>query len=86
MVARDAHNVTGLSSNLGGSTKLTKGHNVSGGELLFLIIVILFFIGMINGVIKCFIRQPVVAVLLLLFFLPGLLFWAFIEIFTDDVK
>lgn len=64
-----------------------KGYNVSGvGDLLILVILVLILIGLINGVIKCFIRQPVVAVLLLLFFLPGLLFWAFIEIFTDDVK
>ena len=56
------------------------------GDALLVIIMILIIIGLISGVIKCFQRQPIVAILLLLFFLPGLLLWALFEIFTDDVK
>jgi hypothetical protein len=56
------------------------------GDALLVIIMIIIIIGLSIGVIKCFQRQPIVAVLLLLFFLPGLLIWALLEIFTDDVK
>jgi predicted KAP-like P-loop ATPase len=39
-----------------------------------------------KGVIKTFKRQPVVAILLILFLFPVYLIWAFVELFTDPIE
>ena len=49
--------------------------------LLFLLIVVLFIIGLVSGGIQTFQRQWVVALLLFLFFTPIWICWALIENF-----
>ena len=54
-----------------------------------IIIVVLVAIGLVflmfKGVVKTFRRQPIVAVLLILFLFPVWLIWAFVEMFTNPV-
>lgn len=55
-------------------------------ELLILLAVIAgLLLLMIKGVVKTFKRQPVVAILCIIFLLPIYLIWAFVELFTGDI-
>ena len=49
--------------------------------LLLLLLIVALIIVVIPGIIKAFRRQPVVAALFLIFFFPGLVIWALVEIF-----
>jgi hypothetical protein len=56
----------------------------------FFLIIIVILIGLLiicallKGIIKTFKRQPVVAILCVIFLLPIYLIWAIVEIFTND--
>ena len=50
------------------------------------IIVLVLFILLIKGVIKTFKRQPIVAILCIIFLFPIYLIWAFVEIFTGSIE
>ena len=50
------------------------------------IIILVTLILLIKGVIKTFKRQPIVAILCIIFLLPIYLVWAFIEIFTGTIE
>ena len=50
------------------------------------IIVLVIFILLIKGVIKTFKRQPIVAILCIIFLFPIYLIWAFVEIFTGSIE
>jgi hypothetical protein len=54
------------------------------GALVFFVVVVIFFL-LITGVVKTFKRQPVVAILCLIFLFPLYLIWAFVELFTVDI-
>ena len=54
------------------------------GALIFFGVVVIFFL-LLSGVIKAFKRQPVVAILCLIFLFPLFLIWAFVELFTADI-
>ena len=54
--------------------------------LIIAVIGIVLFIALIKGVIKTFKRQPIVAILLILFLFPIYLIWAFVELFTDPIE
>ena len=51
-----------------------------------LIVCLVIFFLVIKGVIKTFKRQPVVAILCIIFILPVYLIWAFIELFTGSIE
>jgi hypothetical protein len=48
-------------------------------EFIIIILVLLFFYIMANGAVKTFEREPVVAILCIIFLLPIWLIWAFFE-------
>ena len=50
------------------------------------IIVLVILILLIKGVIKTFKRQPIVAMICMIFLLPIYLVWAFLEIFTGTIE
>ena len=50
------------------------------------IILLIIFILLIKGVIKTFKRQPIVAILCIIFLFPIYLVWAFVEIFTGTIE
>ena len=50
------------------------------------IILLVIFILLIKGVIKTFKRQPIVAILCIIFLFPIYLVWAFVEIFTGTIE
>jgi uncharacterized membrane protein YqjE len=50
--------------------------------IVALVVVIALLFLMIKGVIKTFKRQPIVAILCVIFLTPIYLIWAFIELFT----
>ena len=50
------------------------------------IIVLVILILLIKGVIKTFKRQPIVAILCIIFLFPIYLIWAFVEIFTGSIE
>ena len=57
-------------------------------ETLLIVIVIgivLFFL-LIKGVVKTFKRQPIVAIICIIFIFPIYLFWAFVELFTAPIR
>jgi len=54
--------------------------------IIIVIICIVIFLLVIKGVIKTFKRQPVVAILCIIFLIPIYLIWAFIELFTGPIK
>jgi hypothetical protein len=54
--------------------------------LAIAIILIVLFFALIKGVIKTFKRQPVVAILCIIFLFPFYLVWAFVEMFTGPVE
>ena len=41
---------------------------------------------LIKGVVKTFKRQPIVAILCIIFLLPVYVVWAFVELFTGDIR
>lgn len=50
------------------------------------IVILVIFILLIKGVIKTFKRQPIVAILCIIFLFPIYMIWAFVEIFTGSVE
>ena len=50
------------------------------------VIVLVILIFLIKGVIKTFKRQPIVAILCIIFLFPIYLIWAFVEIFTGSIE
>ena len=53
--------------------------------VIIAVIGIVLLILLIKGVIKTFKRQPVVAILCIIFLFPIYLIWAFVELFTAPV-
>jgi len=51
--------------------------------LILIVCAVIFFL-LIKGVVKTFKRQPVVAILCLIFLFPIFAIWAFIELFTGS--
>jgi len=58
--------------------------DVVGGAFAGILIVILLFL-IIKGVIKTFKRQPIVAILCIIFLPPIYLIWAIVELFTAPI-
>ena len=56
------------------------------GLAIAVIVCIVLFILLVTGVIKTFKRQPVVAIICLIFLFPIFLIWAFIELFTGEIE
>lgn len=55
-------------------------------EILIILAVIAgLLLLMIKGVVKTFKRQPIVAILCIIFLMPVYLIWAFVELFTGDI-
>ncbi len=54
--------------------------------LIIILVGIALLALLFKGVIKTFKRQPVVAILLILFLFPVYLIWAFVELFTDPIE
>lgn len=54
--------------------------------VIVLLIIFAVFALLIKGVVKTFQRQPVVAILCVIFLLPIYFLWAFVEIFTGDIN
>ena len=50
------------------------------------VIILVILILLIKGVIKTFKRQPIVAILCIIFLFPIYLIWAFVEIFTGTIE
>lgn len=50
-----------------------------------LVLLIAFVIVLGKAVAKTFMRQPIVAALLLIFLLPIWMIWVIVELFTDDI-
>ena len=50
------------------------------------IVILVIFILLIKGVIKTFKRQPIVAILCIIFLFPIYMIWAFVEIFTGSIE
>jgi hypothetical protein len=48
-------------------------------EILVLLLVFIFFYILVRGAVKTFQREPVVAILCIIFLLPIWLIWAFFE-------
>ena len=56
-------------------------------EVIVVLIVCFFLLLLaVKGVIKTFKRQPVVAILCIIFLTPAYVIWSFIELFTGDIK
>ncbi len=53
--------------------------------LTLIIFIILIGIVLFKGVVKTFKRQPVVAILCIIFIFPIYLIWAFVELFTSPI-
>lgn len=53
--------------------------------LILAAIGILLFFLLIKGVVKTFKRQPIVAIICIIFIFPIYLIWAFVELFTDPI-
>ena len=53
---------------------------------VILIICLVILILLIKGVVKTFKRQPVVAILCIIFLFPIYAIWAFIELFTGSIN
>lgn len=55
-------------------------------EIFFgLLILAVLFICLIKGVVKTFKRQPIIAILMIIFLFPCYLIWAFCELFTGTI-
>ena len=53
---------------------------------LFFICLALLLLVLIKGVIKTFKRQPIVAILCIIFLFPFYIIWAFCELFTKPIN
>jgi hypothetical protein len=53
--------------------------------LITLAVVVVVLLLLIKGVIKTFKRQPVVAILCVIFLMPIYIIWAFVELFTGEI-
>jgi Ca2+/Na+ antiporter len=53
---------------------------------IILIVCIVIFLLLIKGVVKTFQRQPIVAILCIIFLFPVYALWAFCELFTGAVR
>jgi hypothetical protein len=53
---------------------------------IIILVVLVLLVLLIKGVIKTFKRQPVVAILCLIFLAPIYFIWAFVELFTGPIK
>ena len=53
---------------------------------IVLIVGLVLFLLVIKGVIKTFKKQPIVAILCIIFIFPIYLIWAFIELFTGHTE
>jgi hypothetical protein len=51
-----------------------------------IIVCLVIFLLLIKGVIKTFKKQPIVAILCIIFIFPIYLIWAFIELFTGHTE
>jgi hypothetical protein len=54
--------------------------------IVVLVVSFLLLLLAIKGVIKTFKRQPVVAMLCIIFLTPVYVVWAFVELFTGDIQ
>ena len=56
-------------------------------DVIFTVVIgcLILLIVLIKGVIKTFKRQPVVAILCVIFLLPIYVIWAFVELFTERI-
>lgn len=54
--------------------------------IVVLVVSFLLLLLAIKGVIKTFKRQPVVAILCVIFLTPVYVVWAFVELFTGDIQ
>lgn len=59
-----------------------------GGEIILVIVAVLLLLFLltflIKGMIKTFVRQPIVAILCVIFLFPVWIIWAIIEALIDD--
>jgi len=53
--------------------------------IIIIICVVIFFL-LIKGVLKTFKRQPIVAILCIIFLFPFYIIWAFCELFTGSIN
>ena len=53
--------------------------------VIIIICLVVFFL-LIKGVVKTFKRQPIVAILCIIFLFPIYVIWAFCELFTGSIK
>lgn len=51
-----------------------------------LLICVVLLLLLVKGVVKTFKRQPIVAILCIIFLLPVYVIWAFVELFTGDIR
>ena len=51
-----------------------------------LLLFIAFLVFLIKGMIKTFKRQPIVAILCVIFLFPIWLIWSFVELFTGEIN
>ena len=58
---------------------------MDGLTIAVIVCIVLFFL-LIAGVIKTFKRQPIVAILCIIFLFPIYLIWAFFELFTGEIE
>jgi len=58
---------------------------LDGLTIAVIVCIVLFFL-LITGVIKTFKRQPIVAILCIIFLFPIYLIWAFFELFTGEIE
>ena len=68
---------------MGGEEVASISMQVLVGIVISLLVI---FIILIKGVIKTFKRQPIVAILCIIFIFPVYLIWAFIELFTGHIE
>lgn len=54
--------------------------------LIALAVCVVLLLLLIKGVIKAFKRQAVVAIIVLIFATPFFVIWAFVELFTGDIR
>lgn len=53
--------------------------------IIVIAIIVVLLALLVKGVVKTFKRQPVVAILCVIFLMPIYLIWAFVELFTADI-
>ena len=65
-----------------------KGVNMDGLSttiIITMVVVVLILIVFFKGVIKTFQRQPIVAILCIIFLFPIFIMWAIVEMFTGKI-